>query len=128
LLPCGYEEWLEEKVLVMDRREAIQTIVSHCEDEAGFLIQLRVHNTFNAQKYEDLKNAILVYAKSIVEEANMSRQVAGCLFYLHVTLGEVLSILDERYGEVEHPKRGQVIKAHSETFELINILFREPEG
>ena len=112
----------------MDRREAIQTIVSHCEDEAGFLIQLHVHNTFNAQKYEDLKNAISVYAKSIVEEANMSRQVAGCLFYLYETLAEVLYILSERYDEAEHSKREQVVRAHSETFELINILFREPEG
>ena len=63
----------------MDKNKAVKTIIHQCDDEDGFLVQLRSWRSFQQDKYRELVSAIKAYRDAIANEATMERNVAGSL-------------------------------------------------
>ena len=74
----------------MDKNKAVRTIIHQCDDEDGFLVQLRSWRSFQQDKYRELVSAIKAYRDAIANEATIERKVAGSLHTLVTILGDMI--------------------------------------
>jgi len=102
----------------MDKNKAIQTIIHQCNDENGFLIQLRSWRRFQQDKYGELIRAIKAYRDAIANEATIERNVAGSLHTLVTILGDMIEIFPRNEQE-----QGRIESALAECWELVEELF-----
>ena len=103
----------------MDKNKAINTIIHQCDDEDGFLVQLRSWRRFQQDKYRELINAIKAYRDGIANEPTIERNVAGSLHTLVTILGDMIEIFPRNETE-----RGQIESALAECWELVEEVFR----
>ena len=102
----------------MDKNKAVQTIIHQCDDEDGFLVQLRSWRRFQQDKYGELITAIKAYRDAIANEATIERKVAGSLHTLVMILGDIQEIFPRNETE-----QGQIKSALAECWELVQELF-----
>lgn len=109
----------------MDKKKAIQTIIHQCNDEDGFLIQLRSWRRFQQDKYGELIRAMKAYRDAIANEATIERNVAGSLQILPSSgqalvtiLGDMIEIFPRNEQE-----QGKIESALAECWELVEVLF-----
>ena len=102
----------------MDRNKAVKTIIHQCDDEDGFLVQLRSWRRFQQDKYRELISAIKAYRDAIANEATIERNVAGSLHTLVMILGDMIEIFPRNEQE-----QGQIESALAECWDLVEELF-----
>jgi hypothetical protein len=102
----------------MDKKEAIDTIIHLCDDEEGFLVQLRSQRAFQQDKYSKLVAALKVYRDTIADDQTMDRRVAGSLHNLMLTLGDMVTVFPRNEEE-----RELIENAVAECWELAEDIF-----
>jgi hypothetical protein len=99
----------------MDKNQVMQNIIAHCNDEHGFLIELRVSNVFNMEKYQELVEDISAYVVAIDNDDDINRKVIGCLFTLIESLENVMN----HHAQTNHPDKSKVEDAHAKIWHMV---------
>ena len=99
----------------MDKSQAMQIVISQCNNEHGFLNRLRVYNEFKVEKYQALVEAISAYAEAIYNDEDINRKVIGCLFMLIESLENVMN----HHARINHPDKSVVEDAHAQIWHMV---------
>jgi hypothetical protein len=102
----------------MNKEEAIEAIIRLCDDEKGFLVQLRSLRTFHQDKYNELVTAIRVYLKAIAGDQTIDRRVASSLHSLERTLEYMATVFPRNEEE-----QRLIENAVAECWELVEEVF-----
>lgn len=97
--------------------EREQEIGDLCESEDSFILTLSKNFKFDSSAYSQLNNLLVNYTEDVENNAYVSRQVFGCLFYMHLILMDVLAQIDET-----HTYWREINDANAETMELLERL------
>lgn len=103
----------------MEKEQAMQIIISQCEDIDGCLFKLRANNQFDAAQFQNLVNAIEAYRDSISGDAYISRRIVVGLFYL---VGIVESMM--HYFEQQNlPDKENLSRTHADIWNAVESLY-----
>jgi hypothetical protein len=106
----------------MNANEAMQEIINQCEEVDGFLLKLRINTIFDTEQYQSLIAALSAYEKAIEGDTVINRRIAGCIFYLV----QILDSMSNFYAQNGLADKEKVKRAHAQTWELAERLFRFP--
>jgi len=102
----------------MSRDKLELKIIQLFEDGNGFLVQLRVHNSFNEAAYREIINLLRDYEMLLESEKDINRHIAGFLFVLDSTLQSAAY----HFSEMKHEDAERVGRSHAEALDLIGRL------
>ena len=91
----------------MDIDEIETKIIEEVEAESGFMMQLRVHNTFDEQALTTLLKTIEEYNRLLGNSKYINRDV---VFMLTSTL-EIIRGIENRFDAMSDPRKKQVSNA-----------------
>ena len=100
------------------KNEVIQRILSQCEDEDSFMVQLHVYKKFDATKYASLVADIKEYQLLLGNNDDINRRVVNCFFHLIEVLERTMRLQTKK----SNLSTQEIEDAHAEIWNLIDRI------